>query len=107
MGVANSNETQDPAGKREQIVEGMATQAGPMSMCPMASICKGMAAKPPSRFLLMIPGLVLILVGVLILLEPKVLIWLIAAVSILLGVVLLIMGNFVRKLGEQLRKAHG
>ena len=36
---------------------------GPMEMCPMAEMCKGMAKKPPSLLLLMIPGLVLILGG--------------------------------------------
>ena len=46
MGEANSNKAQDPAGKREQIVEGMAKQTEPMSMRPMASICNGMAEKP-------------------------------------------------------------
>lgn len=79
----------------------------PMAMCPMASMCKGIAEKPPSRALLMVPGLVLLVVGVLILLEPKVLIWLMAAIAILLGVLFLLIGNFIHRMGLQLRNVHG
>ena len=77
------------------------------TMCPMASMCKGMAEKPPSFLFLLIPGLVLIFVGVLILLEPKVLIWLVAAAAILLGVLLLMIATWVRRMAEQFRSAHG
>ncbi|MDH3688734.1 MAG: hypothetical protein OEU36_04545 [Gammaproteobacteria bacterium] len=78
----------------------------PMAMCPMASVCKGLAEKPPARSLLMIPGVVLILVGILILLEPKVLVWLMAAVAILLGVLFLIIANFINRISGQFRSAH-
>lgn len=107
MSNIHSNQTQVSVGKHGEITEDVARQAEPMSMCPMASMCKGMAHKSRSRFLLMIPGLVLIILGVVILLQPKVLIWLIAAVSIVMGVLLLIMGNFMAKVGEQLRVGHG
>ena len=82
-------------------------QNNPMAMCPMASMCKGIAEKPPSLLLLMIPGLVLIVIGVLILLEPKILVWLIAAVAILLGFSLLIIATWVRRMAKQFRSAHG
>lgn len=77
-----------------------------IAMCPMASICKGLAEKPPARALLMIPGLVLILVGISILLEPKVLIWLTAAVAILLGILFLMIANFIHRVSGQFRSAH-
>jgi hypothetical protein len=40
--------------------------AGAMAMCPMAKMCMGMTEKRPSGLLLMLPGVLLIVVGVLI-----------------------------------------
>jgi len=81
------------------MVEIHATE--PMAMRPMASMCKGIAEKPRSRVLLVIPGLVLLVVGVLILLEPKVLIWLMGAVTIVFGMLFLLMGNFIHRRSSQ------
>lgn len=66
-------------------------------MCPMASMCKGIAKKPGSGYMLMIPGLLFIAVGILIIFEPKILVWLIAAVSILMGVMMIFLANFLRR----------
>ncbi len=71
---------------------------GSMEMCPMASMCKGMMGKSRSRFLLMIPGLALVVGGVVIFLEPKVLFWLMGGTSILIGIVMLVLANFIRKM---------
>ena len=70
-----------------------------MDMCPMASMCKGMSKKPGSGYMLMVPGLLLIMIGILIIFEPKILVWLIAAASILMGVMMLFFANFLRKMG--------
>ena len=82
----------------------MKSRGGAMAMCPMAKMCMGMTAKPPSGFLLMLPGAVLIIVGILILIEPTILVWLIAATSILLGLMMLMMATFIRRFGAQLQK---
>ena len=79
----------------------------PMAMCPMASMCKGIAAKPPSISILMIPGLVLIVIGFVIFFEPKVLIWLVATVAILLGVFLLTIAFWVRRMAIRFHHTHG
>ena len=71
-----------------------------MEMCPMASMCKGMAKKPGSGYMLMVPGLIFIIVGIVIILEPKFLVWLIASVSILMGVMMLFFANFFRKMNS-------
>lgn len=71
-----------------------------MEMCPMASMCKGMAKKPGSGYMLMFPGLIFIIVGIAIILEPKILVWLIASVSILMGVMMLFFANFFRKMNS-------
>jgi uncharacterized membrane protein HdeD (DUF308 family) len=76
---------------------------GAMAMCPMARMCAGITQKRPSGLLLMLPGVVLIVVGVLIAIEPRILVWLMATASVLLGIMLLMMASFIRKVGAQLR----
>lgn len=57
---------------------------GNMELCPMASMCKGMAEKPGVALLLIIPGFLLV-VGVLIVIEPRILVWLLAGSLIAIG----------------------
>lgn len=76
---------------------------GPMAMCPMAKMCAGMAQTRFSSVLTTLPGILFIALGVLIVIEPGVLVWLLAAGSVLLGIMLLIGGAFLRKMGGQLR----
>ena len=63
------------------------TGEDPMATCPMAAMCKGMMAKKTAGFgfLLMIPGALLVILGVLVAIEPRILIWLVAAALIILG----------------------
>jgi len=75
----------------------------PMAMCPMAAMCKGMMEKPPPGFLTVLPGVVLIALGVLIFVEPRMLVWLMGTAFILFGIALLMMGNFLRRLGVHAR----
>lgn len=77
-----------------------------MEKCPMESMCKGIMGKSGFGLFLMIPGAALMLGGVLILIEPKVLFWLMAGTSILIGVILLVFANFIRKMGTRMRDAH-
>jgi len=65
----------------------------------MGAMCKGMAGKPISRIGMMIPGLVLIGIGILVLYQPQILAWLIAIVMIMMGVGLLFMVNMIRRFG--------
>jgi len=74
---------------------------GPMAMCPMASMCRGMAGKRWSGYMLMLPGILLVAVGILIFVEPKVLVWLIASVTILFGIVMLSFALFMRRIGAR------
>ena len=75
--------------------------SGNMEICPMSSMCKELMGKRHSRLVLLLPGLVFILLGVIILIEPRVLVWLIASVVILLGVLFLMMGYFIRRMGNR------
>ena len=74
-----------------------------MAMCPMAKMCEGMMKKLPFGFSAMIAGIVLIVVGALIFVEPRILVWLAAAALVLVGIMLLVMAKFIRRPGIQLR----
>lgn len=78
-----------------------------MEMCPMASMCKGMADRPGVGVLLLIPGLLLVLGGVLIFIEPRVLVWLMGSASILIGLVMLFFAIFMRKMSARFTNAGG
>jgi hypothetical protein len=94
---------EDTTQQAEVRAPGVMPRQTPLAMCPMASMCKGMMENPPSGFLAVLPGTVLIVLGMLIFVEPKVLVWLMGAGFILFGVVLLKMGNFLRKLSVHAR----
>ena len=77
------------------------TDTRPMSMCPMAETCKGMMDKPGSGLWMMLPGVALIAVGVLIILYPQILAWLVAVALICMGIGMLMMMNFMRSIGRR------
>lgn len=83
------------------------SESVPMPMCPMAETCKGMIEKPHSGLVMMIPGIVFIALGVLIVVWPSVLPWLVAAACILAGGAMLVMANFMRGVGARLKHAGG
>jgi hypothetical protein len=68
----------------------------------MGEMCKGMMAKPFSGLVLIIPGLIFIGLGVLIVIEPRVLVWLIAAFAIIMGLIMLGMAAFIRRIGGRM-----
>jgi hypothetical protein len=100
MDKNNANKTQDPMEKCKQMMEAMTGDASEKEMCPMASMCKGMMGKPGAGYLLMVPGAVLILGGIFILIEPRILFWLMAGISILMGIIMLVFANFIRKMAS-------
>jgi hypothetical protein len=67
----------------------------------MAETCKGMMEKPFSGVALMVPGLALIALGILVVIEPRILAWVMAAAFILLGVMMVMMASFIRKIGTR------
>jgi uncharacterized membrane protein HdeD (DUF308 family) len=80
-------------------------QVAPASMCPMAETCKGMMERPLSGLMMVVPGLVFMVLGVLIVVWPSVLPWLVAAGCIVAGTAMLMMANFMRGIGARLRNA--
>ena len=75
----------------------------PMDSCPMSAMFNKASGKRGFGLLAMIPGLFLVLVGVAIILEPQILVWLMAGAAILVGIALLAAANFFRKLAADLR----
>jgi uncharacterized membrane protein HdeD (DUF308 family) len=75
----------------------------PMAMCPMAATCKGMMEKPRSGLMLMIPGFVFIIFGVAVLIEPQILVWLVAVALVMMGIAMLMMAGFMRRMGHRLQ----
>jgi hypothetical protein len=78
-----------------------------MPMCPMAETCRGMMEKPLSGLVIVIPGIAFVALGVLIIVWPPVLPWLVVAACILAGGAMLLMANFMRGVGARLRRAKG
>lgn len=72
-------------------------------MCPMAEACKGMMEKPGSGFWMMIPGILFIALGVLIILYPQILAWLIAIALVAMGIAMLMMIKFRRGIGRRIQ----
>ncbi|MDH3609609.1 MAG: hypothetical protein OEQ24_10265 [Gammaproteobacteria bacterium] len=67
----------------------------------MSETCKGMMDKPMSGFMLIIPAVVFILLGVAVLIEPRILVWLVAAALIVMGITMLMVVMFMRKIGKR------
>ena len=81
-------------------------QTIPMPTCPMAKTCKGMMDKPRSGFLMFIPGLILIVLGVSIIMYPQILVWFVAIALIVMGIAMLMMVNFMRNIGKRMQGKH-
>lgn len=73
----------------------------PLPTCPMAETCKGMMEKPFSRITLVVPGLVFIALGILIVVEPRILVWVLALAFVLIGFMMLMMSSFIRRVGTR------
>jgi membrane protein implicated in regulation of membrane protease activity len=67
----------------------------------MAETVKGFMDKPSSGFTLVIPGVVFIALGIAMVFAPIIAAWLVAAAFVLLGVMMLYVSKFVRKIGTR------
>jgi hypothetical protein len=79
---------------------GGAPRLNPMAMCPMAKMCERMMQKPGSGSLLMLPGFLLIALGVLIFIEPRIVVWLVGAVLVVMGIMFFMMARFMGRLSK-------
>ena len=90
-----------------EIMNKMTEGENPMESCPMSAMFKKTSGNRGFGLLAMIPGLLLVLGGVAIILEPQILVWLMAGAAILVGIALLAAANFVRKLAADFRTSEG
>jgi hypothetical protein len=72
-------------------------QPSPMPMCPMAATCRGMMQKPFSDIGLIIAGIVLVMLEVLVVIESRILTWVMAVAFVLLGGMVLVMAGVMRR----------
>lgn len=79
--------------------EGMGVTLKPMEMCPMAAMCQGMMGTKGGgiSWLVLVPGAALVVGGVLIILVPQILVWLVGLTSIVLGGMFLLIARGSRK----------
>ena len=69
----------------------------PMPMCPMAGMCRSMMERRGSGLMLFVPGIVLIILGVVVLTDPRILLWLVALALIFVGVAMLMVARLMRR----------
>jgi uncharacterized membrane protein HdeD (DUF308 family) len=87
-------------------MEAVMVEVTPAPMCPMAEACKGMMEKPMSGLMLMLPGIVFIVLGVAVLIEPRILVWLVAIAFIVMGIAMLTISQFMRRTGKRFQSKH-
>jgi uncharacterized membrane protein HdeD (DUF308 family) len=75
----------------------------PMQMCPMAETCKGMMEKRGSSSWMIIPGVVFITLGLAVIIFPQILVLLVAMALIGMGIAMLMMISFMRRIGRRLQ----
>lgn len=80
------------------------TEPTQMPMCPMAETCKGMMHKRFSGFALIVPGIVFIVLGIVIVIviEPRILVWLVAMLFFAMGGMMLMMAGIIRKISARM-----
>ncbi|MHC4995489.1 MAG: hypothetical protein ACYTGQ_10595 [Planctomycetota bacterium] len=71
--------------------------------CPMMEMCQKCMSSPMCRFGYIVMGLLLIACGVLVLIFPQILAWLLGIAFILMGVMALVCGSMMHKMcGEMM-----
>lgn len=83
------------------------TETSQMPMCPMAKMCEGMMRRRGSGLWMIVPGIVFIAVGVLVILYPQILAWLVAIALIIMGCAMLMMINFMRLSSKRMHNSPG
>ena len=78
-----------------------------MPTCPMAETCKGMMEKPSTSLWMIVPGLVFVVLGIAIIIYPQILVWLVSLALIVVGLAMLAMVRFMRRMGKRVQKSHG
>lgn len=73
----------------------------PMPTCPMAETCGRMMTRRRIGFAPLLMGAIFILLGIAIIAEPRIIVWILAAMLIFMGIMMLVMARFMRRMGER------
>ncbi len=76
--------------------------SSPIPMCPMAKMCGGLMGEHRFGFAPHFMGAILILLGITILIEPRIAVWALALLLILVGVMVIVVASLLRKIGEEI-----
>ena len=74
--------------------------------CPMSATCRGLMEKPGAGTWMIIPGVIFIILGMAIIMYPQILVWFVAIALIAMGAAMLMMVNFMRKIGKRIQDSH-
>lgn len=75
----------------------------PMPICPMAETCSRMMNRRRMGLVPLFMGALFILLGIAIIIEPRIIVWILAAMLIFMGIMMLVMAGFMRKMSERYR----
>ena len=76
-----------------------------MPVCPMAETCSRLTSKRISGALFLVPGVVLIALGLAVLIEPRILVWLVGLAFIAMGCMVLMCSRFMRGFSERMQSS--
>lgn len=82
-------------------------QTPPLPMCPMAETCSRMMKSRRMGVAPFLMGAIFILLGIVIIIEPRIIVWVLAAMLIFMGFMMLMMAGFMRKMGERFQANQG
>jgi len=103
MGADGEEEASDGQSFCREMMSKMSKGERSLASCPWSAMFKRSGGKRGFGLLAVLPGLLLVLVGVAIILEPQVLVWLIASTSIVAGLMLVAAAIFFRKIAADLQ----
>jgi len=75
--------------------------ATPMPMCPMAETCGRMMNRRRMGIAPFFMGAIFMLLGIAIIIEPRIIVWALAAMLIFMGIMMLLMAGFMRTMGAR------
>lgn len=73
----------------------------PLPMCPMAETCGGMMNRRRMGVAPLFMGAIFILLGIAIIVEPRIIVWVLAAMLIFMGIMMMLMAGFMRKMSQR------
>jgi len=76
-------------------------QTPSMPMCPVAETCNRMMTKRRMGLAPLFMGAIFILLGIAIIVEPRIIVWILAAMLIFMGIMMLMMAGFIRRMSER------